>query len=418
MGEAIPPEKMPSGQSPFVSIPEALADLRAGKMLILVDDENRENEGDIVFAAEHATPEKINFILHHARGILCLALTADRCERLGLFPQTTENTTPTGTAFTVKIDARRGVTTGVSAHDRCRTILTAIADDARPDDLVRPGHLDCLRARNGGVLVRAGHTEGAVDLARLAGLKPAAVICEIMNRDGTMARLSQLELFAAEHGMKIVSIADLIEYRRATERLIERVADVSFPARHGDFRLYLYRSKISDESHLALAAGDIRPGSVQTDPVLVRVHSECLTGDALGSLRCDCGAQLDAALSAIGREGKGILLYMRQEGRGIGLENKLRAYALQDKGADTVEANRALGFKPDLRRYGFGAQMLADLGARKLRLMTNNPRKIVGLEGYGLTVVERVPLVIPPSPPNERYLRTKCEKLDHILEDI
>jgi 3,4-dihydroxy 2-butanone 4-phosphate synthase/GTP cyclohydrolase II len=404
--------------TPFSSVAEALRDLRVGRPIIMVDDAHRENEGDIVFAAAKMTPEKINFLLHHARGIICLALSGELCTRLGISLQTPENTTPTGTAFTVKIDARRGVTTGVSSADRARTILTAVSPRCRPEDLTRPGHVDCLRARNGGVLVRAGHTEGAVDLARMAGFVPAAVICEIMNPDGTMARLSQLELFAAEHKLKIISIQDLIEFRQRREKVVECVTQTELPSRWGKFTLYAYKSKLTDECHLALVKGAPAPGKKLSSPVLVRVHSECLTGDAFGSLRCDCGPQLAAAMRRISQEPSGIVLYMRQEGRGIGLLNKIRAYALQDAGADTVEANLALGFRADLRTYGTGAQILLDLGVRKMRLLTNNPRKIVGLQGFGLEVIERVSLVLPTEPENKRYLRSKRDKLAHWLDDV
>ncbi len=415
-----PGHPRPDPNSPFCSIPEALAELRKGKFIILVDDEDRENEGDLVLAAERTTPAAINFMAKHARGLICLSMTEQRCDQLQLPLQTADNTTRFGTAFTVSIEARKGVTTGISVADRARTILTAINPKSRPEDLARPGHMFPLRARNGGVLVRAGQTEGSVDLCRLAGMTPASVICEIMNDDGTMARLSQLELFAAQHKLKIISIRDLIEYRRATEKLIQRVAEVDLPTQHGSFKLYCYQSAVGDsgEHHLALVMGDLHPGMVQSEPVLVRVHSECLTGDALGSLRCDCGSQLAAAQAAIAKEGKGVILYMRQEGRGIGLVNKLRAYELQEKGHDTVQANAHLGFRPDLRRYGLGAQMLVDLGITKIRLLTNNPRKIVGLAGYGLEVVERVPIQIRAGRHNETYLRTKKQKLGHLLEDI
>jgi len=415
-----PGQPHPDGNTPFSSMPEALTELRAGRFIILVDDEDRENEGDLVMAAEKVTPAAINFMARHGRGLICLALTAQRCDELLLPLQASTNTSRFGTNFTVSIEAREGVTTGISAADRARTILTAIDPQTKPEDLARPGHMFPLRARNGGVLVRAGQTEGSVDLCRLAGLTPAAVICEIMNDDGTMARLSQLELFGAEHKLKIISIRDLIEYRRATERLIERVAEVQLPTRFGEFTLHAYQSLIGEsaEHHLALTTGNIRPGVVQAEPVLVRVHSECLTGDALGSLRCDCGAQLQAAQKAIAKEGKGVIVYMRQEGRGIGLVNKLKAYELQEQGQDTVQANAALGFKPDLRRYGLGAQILVDLGVRKIRLLTNNPRKIVGLAGYGLDVVERVAIEMEPAPHNAKYLRTKKLKLGHLLEDV
>ena len=415
-----PGQPHPDQNSPFCSIPEAAAELCAGKFIVLVDDEDRENEGDLVIAAGKTTPAAVNFMRKYAGGLICLALTEQRCDQLQLPPQATVNTARFGTAFTVSIEARDGVTTGISAADRARTILTAIHPKTLPEDLVRPGHMFPLRARNGGVLVRAGQTEGSVDLCRLAGMDPSAVICEIMNDDGSMARLSHLELFAAEHKIKIVSIRDLIEYRRATEKMIQRVAEVALPTRFGEFKLYAYQSCIGDseEHHLALTMGDLRPGVVQSEPVLVRVHSECLTGDSLGSLRCDCGQQLAAAQAAVAKEGKGAILYMRQEGRGIGLINKLRAYELQEKGHDTVQANAKLGFKPDLRRYGLGAQMLVDLGIRKIRLLTNNPRKIVGLSGYGLEVVERVPIQAEAGDHNIKYLKTKKLKLGHLLEDI
>ena len=403
---------------PFSPIPDAIRELRAGRPIILVDDADRENEGDLVLAAEKVTREAIAFMAKKASGLICLAMTEEWCDHLQLPLQAERNTSRFGTAFTVSIEARKGVSTGISAADRAHTIRTAISPACRPEDLARPGHVFPLRARNGGVLVRTGQTEGSVDLCRLAGLTPTAVICEVMNEDGTMARLSQLELFAAEHQLKIVSVADLIEYRRATERIVDHVADVAMPTRHGRFRLHVYESKITGEHHLALVNGPIRPGKAQKTPVLVRAHSECLTGEAFCSLRCDCGDQLRAAMRAISRAGRGVILYMRQEGRGIGLVNKLRAYQLQDKGADTVEANRKLGFKPDLRRYGVGAQILYDLGVRRIRLLTNNPRKIVGLNAFGLEVVERVPLQLPSSPANVHYLRTKKEKLDHLLDDV
>jgi 3,4-dihydroxy 2-butanone 4-phosphate synthase/GTP cyclohydrolase II len=415
-----PGQPHPDHNSPFCSIPEALAELRAGRMIVLVDDEDRENEGDLVIAAERATPAAINFMRKYGGGLICLAMTEKRCDELQLPLQTQANTARFGTAFTVSIEARKGVTTGISAHDRARTIQVAIDPKSGPEDLARPGHMFPLRARNGGVLVRAGQTEGSVDLCRLAGMNPAAVICEIMNDDGSMARLSHLELFAAEHKIKIVSIRDLIEYRRATEKLVQRVAEVALPTRFGEFRLYAYNVTLGDtnEHHLAMTMGNLKPGIVQTEPVLVRVHSECLTGDALGSMRCDCGSQLSAAQAAVAKEGRGVIVYLRQEGRGIGLVNKLRAYELQEKGRDTVEANLELGFKPDLRRYGIGAQMLVDLGVSKVRLLTNNPRKIVGLAGYGLEIVEHVPIRIDPHQHNAKYLKTKKSKLGHLLEDV
>lgn len=406
--------------SPFSSIPEAMEDLAKGRMIILVDDEDRENEGDLVMAAEKMTAEDAAFMMKKASGEFCMAMPEDTCDRLNLPLQTVDNTSPRGTAFTVTIEARKGVTTGISAADRANTIRTAASPKCRPEDLTRPGHVHPLRARNGGVLVRAGHTEGSVDLCRLAGLQPAAVICEIINDDGkgTLARLSQLELFAAEYDLKIVSIADLIEYRRANEKLVSRVVEVKMPTQFGEFRCHVYECPMGRENHLALTLGNIHPKRVQKDPVLVRVHSECLTGDAFGSLRCDCGEQLQAALKAVAKEGKGVILYMRQEGRGIGLVNKLRAYELQDNGADTVEANKQLGFKPDLRRYGLGAQILYDLGVRKLRLLTNNPRKIVGLNAFGLEVVGRASLRLPSRPQNRKYLKAKKDKLGHFLDDV
>ncbi len=396
------------------TIEEALEDFKAGKMVIIVDDADRENEGDLCIAAEKVTPEAINFMAKYGRGLICLALTEEQCEKLKLPLMVPEEHSDAlhGTAFTVSIDARYGVTTGISAHDRAKTILTAIADDAKPEDLVRPGHVFPLRARRGGVLVRAGHTEASVDLARLAGLKPAAVICEIMKDDGTMARLPDLVLFAKEHGLKIITIADLIKYRLKKDKLVRRVAEATLPTKYGgEFKIILYESEVDAQHHVALVKGEISPD----EPILVRVHSQCLTGDVFGSLRCDCGEQLHEAMRMIEREGKGIIVYMRQEGRGIGLANKIKAYFLQEHGKDTVEANEALGFKPDLRDYGVGAQILVDLGVRKIRLMTNNPRKIVGLEGYGIEVVERVPIEIPSLPENHKYLKTKKEKLGHIL---
>jgi 3,4-dihydroxy 2-butanone 4-phosphate synthase/GTP cyclohydrolase II len=410
----------PEPKSPFCTIPDALKELRAGRMIILVDDEDRENEGDLVIAADKVTPESINFMRKYGGGLICLTLTEKRCDDLHLPLQTQNNTARFGTAFTLTIEARRGVTTGISAADRAHTILTAIHPKSGPEDLARPGHIFPLRARDGGVLVRAGQTEGSVDLARLAGLDASGVICEIMNDDGSMSRLPDLEIFAAKHHLKIVSVRDLIEYRRSTEKMIQRVAEVKLPTRFGLFKLFAYQSIIGDtgEHHLAMTMGKIQPNLIQAEPILVRVHSECLTGDALGSQRCDCGEQLESAQSAVAKAGKGVILYMRQEGRGIGLINKLKAYELQEQGHDTVQANQKLGFKPDLRRYGIGAQMLVDLGIRKIKLLTNNPRKIVGLSGYGLEVVERIPIQIKPMEHNRKYLQTKKKKLGHLLGDI
>jgi 3,4-dihydroxy 2-butanone 4-phosphate synthase/GTP cyclohydrolase II len=399
----------------IVSVEAALEDVRAGRLVILVDDEDRENEGDLCMAAEKVTPEAINFMAKHARGLICLSLTEERLEqlRLSMMVPDYENNSGFGTAFTVSIEARHGVTTGISAADRATTILAAIADEAKPTDIVRPGHVFPLRAREGGVLRRAGQTEGSVDLARLAGLRPAGVICEIMNDDGSMARLPDLVEFSRIHGIKIVTIADLIQYRLRNEKLVRRAAESTMPTAYaGEFRAIVYENGIDHVDHMALVKGEIRPDR----DVLVRVHSECLTGDAFGSQRCDCGEQLQAAMKMIDAEGCGVLLYMRQEGRGIGLKNKIRAYGLQDQeGLDTVQANERLGFPPDMRDYGVGAQILADLGVHKLRLITNNPGKRAGIEGYGLTIVDRVPLEIQPNEKNLEYLRTKKEKLGHVL---
>jgi 3,4-dihydroxy 2-butanone 4-phosphate synthase/GTP cyclohydrolase II len=408
---------------PFASIPEIIEELKAGKMIVLVDDEDRENEGDLVVAAEHCTPEAINFMVKHARGVVCLALTPEVCDRLQLYAQVERNTAQLGTAFTITIDAHKrfGVTTGVSARDRAKTIEVAIAEDAQPQDLLRPGHINPLRSREGGVLVRAGQTEGSVDLAHLAGLKPAAVICEIMRDDGEMARRPELEAFCHEHGLKMCTIADLISYRLKREQFVKRIESVTLPTRWGTFQLYAYQSVLDPQPHLALCNGGIGERDetgkpiIHDEPVLVRVHSECLTGDVFGSGKCDCGGQLDTAMQIIDQEGKGVLLYLRQEGRGIGLANKLHAYALQEKGLDTVEANQKLGLPVDKRDYGIGSQILRDLGLTKLRIMTNNPKKIYGIEGYGLSVVEEVPLRMEPGEHNAKYLQTKKSKLGHKL---
>ena len=398
--------------SPLARIEDALDDIRAGKMIILVDDEDRENEGDLTVAADFISPEIVNFMARYGRGLICLTITEERARRLQLPPMARENSSPFGTAFTVSIEARSGVTTGISARDRATTIRTAIAAEARAEDLARPGHVFPIVSREGGVLVRTGQTEGSVDLARLAGCSPAGVICEIMKEDGTMARMPDLSEFAFRHGIKIVAIKDLIEYRVKREKFISRIGAAHLPVRTaGDFEVIAFHSEIDGCTHLALVKGEIRADS----PTLVRVHSECLTGDVFGSLRCDCGEQLQKALASIQAEGNGVLLYMRQEGRGIGLANKILAYGLQDKGLDTVEANVELGFRPDMREYGTGAQILKDLGVGDIRLMTNNPRKIVGLEGYGMRVVERIPIETVPNPLNGKYLSTKREKLGHLM---
>jgi 3,4-dihydroxy 2-butanone 4-phosphate synthase/GTP cyclohydrolase II len=395
-------------------VEELIEDIKEGKMVILVDDEDRENEGDLTMAAEKVTPEAVNFMATHGRGLICLTLEGSKVDELGLPPMVTDNTSHYGTAFTVSIEARRGVTTGISAADRATTIQTAIDPECRPGDLARPGHVFPLRAAPGGVLKRAGQTEGSVDLARLSGLMKAGVICEIMNDDGTMARMPDLRKFAAKHDMKIGSIADIIKYRMKNDSLIRRAAETVIPTPFGEFKAIIYENDVDSQQHLALTRGSFK----KDDRVLVRVHSECLTGDVFGSQRCDCGGQLHRALKRISEEGQGVLLYMRQEGRGIGLLNKLKAYELQDKGLDTVEANVELGFKPDLRDYGIGAQILADLGLHHLKLMTNNPQKIVGLDGYGLDIVERVPLEVSPGERNEDYLRTKRDKMGHMIGNL
>ena len=402
-------------KSKFNTIDEAIEDLTRGRMVILVDDEDRENEGDLCMAAEKVTPEAINFMARHGRGLICLSLPPERINELKLPMMTDENTSAFGTAFTVSIEAKRGVTTGISAADRATTILTAIDPASRAEDLARPGHVFPLRARPGGVLQRAGQTEGSVDLARMAGLYPAGVICEIMSDDGTMARVPELLDFARKHALKIITVKDLIRFRMRAERFVHRVSTTRLPTElGGEFTVIAYSNDVDDNIHLALVKGEIK----NEDAVLVRVHSECLTGDVFASKRCDCGEQLHRAMEMIHEEGQGVVLYMRQEGRGIGLVNKLKAYELQDKGLDTVEANIKLGFKPDLRDYGIGAQILVDLGVRKMRLMTNNPKKIVGLEGYGLKAVERVPMETNPHEKNLIYLKTKKKKLGHILNNV
>jgi 3,4-dihydroxy 2-butanone 4-phosphate synthase / GTP cyclohydrolase II len=396
----------------FSSVDAILADLKHGKPVIVVDDADRENEGDLIVAAEHATPANINFMAKHGRGIICVPMESPRLAELGIELMVANTQDELKTAWTVSIDAKKGVSTGISAYDRAKTVAALIDPKSRPSDLVRPGHIFPLRAREGGVLVRAGHTEACVDLMKLGGLYPAGAICEIMNDDGTMARTPDLEKFSKKHKLKVCSIGNLIEYRRKKERLVSKAVETRLANPYGDFKLVAYESTVDKDYHMALVMGDIDPKK----PVLVRVHSECFTGDVLGSKRCDCGEQLHRALSLIAKEKRGVLLYMRQEGRGIGLLNKLKAYQLQDQGLDTVEANRKLGFAPDLRHYGVGAQILADLGIKKIRLLTNNPKKIVGLEGYGLSVVERVPILTKPGKHNKKYLQTKMKKLGHFLE--
>lgn len=409
----------------FCSIEEAIEELRSGRMIVLVDDEQRENEGDLVVAAEKATPEIINFMMRNGCGLVCLSMSKEMCDRLHLEPMTGNSVDPLATPFTPPIDARTGITTGTSAFDRARTVQVAIDDASTPNDITRgKGHVHCLRAHPGGVLVRAGHTEGSVDLARLAGLKPAAVICEVVNPDGTMARVDDLREFCRQHGIKMCTIEDLIKFRRQKEKLIRRELTLTLPTKYGDFDLIAYTSLVDPEPHLALCKGGIGieiDGCVpiQDAPVLVRIHSQCLTGDIFESLLCDCGSQLHQAMRQVAEAGKGVVLYMRQEGRGIGLLGKLRAYDLQQReGLDTVEANERLGFPADLRHYGIGAQILYDLGVRDIRLLTNNPRKVVGLEGYGLRIVERVPIQVPANSRNRKYLRVKRDKLGHYLENI
>src|SRR5215203_1395936 len=400
-----------TGGSPFASIEEAIEEIRAGRMVVVCDGEDRENEGDLVMAAQFATPEAVNFMAKEARGLICLALTAKRCERLGLNLMTAKNEAPLQTAFTITIEAASGVSTGISAHDRAQTIQVAIDPDSGPRDIVIPGHMFPLRAKDGGVLERTGHTEASVDLARLAGLTPAGVICEVMNDDGTMARVPDLVPYCERHGLKMITVAELIAYRRRTEKLVERVVDTGLPTAFGEFKAVGYRSLVDDKHHVAMVKGEVDG----VEDVLVRVHSECLTGDVFHSMRCDCGEQLESALSMIEEQGQGVLLYLSQEGRGIGLLNKLRAYKLQEEGADTVEANLKLGLPADLRDYGIGAQILADLGLTSIRILTNNPRKIHGMEGYGLSVTDQVPIQTVPNPHNEEYLRAKRERLGHGL---
>ena len=395
----------------FNTIEETIEAMKNGEMVIIVDDEDRENEGDLIMAAEKVTPEAINFMAKNGRGLICLPATGEKLDELRLCPMTTGSTAHLSTAYTISIDAKDKTSTGISAFDRALTIKTFIDSESKPEDFMKPGHVFPLRAREGGVLVRAGHTEAAVDLAKIAGLYPASVICEIMNDDGTMARVPDLLEFAEKHGLKIATVADLIQYRGKTEKLVKRVASAQLPTKFGEFTIYAYETEVDNDVHVALTKGELNGD----EPTLVRVHSKCLTGDTFHSLRCDCGEQLEQAMRMINEEGKGVLVYMNQEGRGIGLDNKMRAYMLQDDGLDTVEANEQLGFKPDLRDYGIGAQILADLGLHKIRLMTNNPRKIAALAGHGLEVVERVPIEIPPNETNFQYLQTKQKKLGHVF---
>jgi len=395
----------------FATIEEAIEEIREGRMVVVVDDPDRENEGDLVIAAQHATPDAINFMATHARGLICLCLTEERADEMGLRPMTEHNEAPLGTAFTVSIEAREGVTTGISAADRSRTIQVAINPESSPSDLVQPGHVFPLRAKPGGVLERIGQTEAAVDLAKLAGVNPSGVVCEIMNEDGTMARIPDLVPYCERHGLRLITVADLVEYRRRHEQLVERGASVRLPTEYGDFQAVAFREKLTGKTHMALVKGDVEGA----ENVLVRVHSECLTGDVFHSLRCDCGEQLEEALQMIESEGRGVLLYMAQEGRGIGLLNKLRAYELQERGLDTVEANLELGFPADARDWGIGNQILADLGLTTIRILTNNPKKLTGIDGFGLTVVEQVPIEVPPNDENRRYLAAKRSKLGHRL---